>query len=767
MSCRIFRDIDTEAVERVETVRGEESQLYKDALQLTNSEEEALNIWAYAHTPGFTDVYGDWIKKPYLLKLGKTREPLLADVMLALNMDKGDARLGVKDSVAVHNFIAESGLTVDSLYSTLKKAFFNSNGQFVIDRKKLVATGLYLQDEITNMMNYPSIRGQVLDTLTKLRNTLKTQGNAFDEIGPEGVESDHPLNITTGEANSLGKFEKLPIEEVEEYLKTQVGEYVTEEAFKEKLNSLDREDIREAVLNNPESIDYIRQLVQNSRVVPVLVNRDGVLVQKKKNDMSEILRNTITVNDSKVYFTEMIDELRNLDYDSWSINPEGVAIMLGLVEQRATKAGIDLSGLQAQYMQKSQEEIVGFLDLVDDFNIKTEEMTLSDADIDEFSDDLTEFFDREDTPEMRSVPIIPQFRNKNLIMVEGTVDENQVYRTDGLIKAFGNLYQRVDNFNNYESAVEEVYANLQSDITLLPREAFKSFGLKNGRYDVAAITNPANKTKVINSINRFITQNAEGAENMEDYNLNKEIALMKTIFNPRVSEPVIQNNVADRLQSFKGDYGYLTTDFISDFYLRMLDEKVSRQSDLWNTALKHFTINDKGIDMLTQSPEILSQVKLVLQSEPILYNNLVNYALISKNQNLNFLQEFSSDVIMDTIETRRDFVTNNPQVLNRINRDYTKLTDYTVLLRNSNVEFIKLNDGIYELSTSDNGVSIYSKLVTGVNPNFYDFGLSYPIVEDVDVQSYKDASPEKFVEDVSGVSKSKLDDMQDEMSCVV
>ena len=327
MSCRIFRDTETDSVTRVENLKGEESQLYKNALALTKNQEEALNIWAYAYTPGFIESYGEWQNKP-LLKLNKTGEPTLSDVLMELNMDKGNSLLGLKESVDIHNFLANSELTVDSLYSNLKKAFFNSQGQFEINRKKLIITGLYLQDEIKAMMDYPSVRGKVLETLNKMRNSLKQEGNVFSGVASIGVDPNHPLHVNTGEIDSLGKFESIPVEEVENYLKDNLGEFVSEETFMEGINSLEREDIRDAILNNPESIDYTRQLIQNNKTVPVFISRDGVLVQKNVNDTVELLKNTLTVNDSKVFFTEAIDNLRSLENETWYNNSESVFRML-------------------------------------------------------------------------------------------------------------------------------------------------------------------------------------------------------------------------------------------------------------------------------------------------------------------------------------------------------------------------------------------------------------------------------------------------------
>ena len=56
---------------------------------------------------------------------------------------------------------------------------------------------------------------------------------------------------------------------------------------------------------------------------------------------------------------------------------------------------------------------------------------------------------------------------------------------------------------------------------------------------------------------------------------------------------------------------YLTSDFISDFYTSYLQEK-SMDSPLFNSALKYFEVNDKGITFLRTNPLVKNQVKDIL-----------------------------------------------------------------------------------------------------------------------------------------------------------
>lgn len=755
MSCKIFRDFDTDEVVRVENPQGTESSLFREALGVMRNPEEALNTWAFAYTDSFKEQYGEW-----------ETEPKLSEVLSRLNLNT-DEKLTLKNTLDVVKLMQSTGLDVNSLYSNLKKAFFNSKGQFVIDRNRLVNSQLYTSEEVNNLMDFPFYRGEVLNTIGRLRNSLSDEGTLFNDISAI-IDEGNPLVISTGETNSVGKNEIIPIEEVETYLKTQIGSFSNEAEFQNAINSLPREDIREAILNNPEAIDYVRTLVENLKVLPEFIYKDGALLPKTVNDSFELIKNSLTIDDSKLDFTEALDFLRDTDNNDWyGADSEMVLGVLKEVENRAALHGLDLSGLSNKYNDYSKEEIIGFLDLVDDFYVKTENLEITEEDILELSNDINEFFDITPEPQVTTMQVNPLFKSKNLIRITDNVNEIDLYRVEGLINSFGDVYQRVQNINDYNSALELVYEQLMEDVTILPVEAFKDYGADGGYYNVDKITDPNFKANVLSSINNYITKKADSevSSTEEDYDILREITLMKTLHNPIEIDQEVDYTVGERLLNFKGDYNYLTTDFISDFYKRVLEEKVVKNSELYNTALKYFTINSKGIDVTVTSPSILEQVKVLLQSEPILYENLLNYSLISKNSNLDFLRDLDSDTVVDSRQSRRDHVVNNPKSIGKFNKDFQRITELTVLGKNTTEEFIKLNDGIYELVSSQNGVSAYAKLSFVPNPDFYVFNTPDPIVDMIDLSTFIEPSPEVLKTDTHGISKKKLESLQEEKTC--
>ena len=88
-------------------------------------------------------------------------------------------------------------------------------------------------------------------------------------------------------------------------------------------------------------------------------------------------------------------------------------------------------------------------------------------------------------------------------------------------------------------------------------------------------------------------------------------------------------------------------------------------------------------------------------------------------------------------------------------------------IQNSNDEFIRLNDGVYELTSADNGVSVYSKVDGETDPHYYIFGASSSTVEEINTDSFKQQSSAKVFEKVYSISQANLKDSQDEISCSI
>ena len=715
MICQIHRNYTTGEVDRVTTPNGVDSSLYKDALAITKDAEKALNIWATAYTDSYKNSYGEWAE-----------EPSLSQVMNFINIDSKEDKLSTEEALSILNTSQLLGIQPEQLYFNLKNTFFNSNNQLVVDAERLRNSGLYTEDEIIDLLQFPSLRAGLIDTLAKMKNSFA------EETFTTNIDlSEYSLIIKTGEKNKLGKNIIIPPTEVENYIIKNLKSL-------EEIDSLDRTDIKDA-LTTPEAKAYVKSLLDTYQTVPVYTVKGGILDIKSNNELAVTLLETVTVNEDKVDFSEATAFIRDIPQDDWYSRGEEIVSLLKDIEWEAAQIGLDIVGLADSYSFKSKEEVVGFLELIDDFNVSTEELTVNEVDILDLATEINDYFGNNDS--MATKIISPsKFKGRDLAVIEGPVDENYVYRVGGFIKLFNNVYERVEPIGDFETVLENVYQSVRSNPELLPREAYSSFGLVKGNIDFKSIYDLNNKNLVKASIRSFSGRMIKDipGEISEDLDTSKEVALLKALHGSQeTARPYKDLSIINK--SITGNKEYLVTDFVSDFYKQLLTNKVE-ETDLWNNALKYFQINNNGID-IDVSDEVKEQIKLSLINDQQLYDALVNYSLISKNDNLDFLRDIIETPSFDTIENRRDFAVNFPETVKKIDKEYTRMSDNTLVVNNSHEEFIKLNDGIYELTDYENGVSVYSKLRTVTNPQYFVFNVSSPLYEDIDLQSFKDDSP--------------------------
>lgn len=715
MICQIHRNYTTGEVDRVTTPNGVDSSLYKDALAITKDAEKALNIWATAYTDSYKNSYGEWAE-----------EPSLSQVMDFINIDSKEDKLSTEEALSILNTSQLLGIQPEQLYFNLKNTFFNFNNQLVVDAERLRNSGLYTEDEIIDLLQFPSLRAGLIDTLSKMKNSFA------EETFTTNIDlSEYPLIIKTGEKNKLGKNIIIPPTEVENYIIKTLKSL-------DEIDSLDRTDIKDA-LTTPEAKAYVKSLLDTYQAVSVYTVKGGILDVKLNNELAVTLLETVTVNEDKVDFSEATSFIRDIPQDDWYSRGEEIVSLLKDIEWEAAQIGLDIVGLADSYSFKSKEEVVGLLELIDDFNVYTEELTVNEVDILDLATEINDYFDNNDS--MATKIISPnKFKGRDLAVIEGPVDENYVYRVGGFIKLFNNVYERVEPIGDFETVLENVYQSVRSNPELLPREAYSSFGLVKGNIDFKSIYDLNNKDLVKASIRSFSGRMIKDipGEISEDLDTSKEVALLKSLHGSQeTARPYKDLSIINK--SITGNKEYLVTDFVSDFYKQLLTNKVE-ETDLWNNALKYFQINNNGID-IDVSDEVKEQIKLSLINDQQLYDALVNYSLISKNDNLDFLREIIETPSFDTIENRRDFAVNFPETVKKIDKEYTRMSDNTLIINNSHEEFIKLNDGIYELTDYENGVSVYSKVRVVTNPQYFVFNVSSPLYEDIDLQSFKDDSP--------------------------
>jgi hypothetical protein len=429
--------------------------------------------------------------------------------------------------------------------------------------------------------------------------------------------------------------------------------------------------------------------------------------------------------------------------------------------------------LAQSYYSKSREEILGILDVVDDFLFKAEMNSVSNPDIYDISNDIAEFFGQDITQSEMIIPISETDKSRNLSFVDTGLGELEMFQSGGYVKFRDNLYQKAAIYNSFADMLDDVYATLQQDITILPDSVLEEMGLKNnGVYNFTRLFNLNNENGIKGKLSQIVSRQMDpnfSINSNSDFDTAKQVTLYKSLL--KMPENTVRqmdiNDFMTRklvLDTDLGSLDYLTSDFISDFYAKQLQEKVL-ESSLFDAAYKYFEITNKGLTFNSSNPLIKNQV-LTLLSEEGIFPSLQAYSAISKDDSLSFLMPEQLDEALIDIQDRRDYVVNHPESLEKYTKPYTKVDTVTAIVKNGVEEFIKLNDGIYELTDARDGVGIYSLLNSVFDSSYYVMNTSKPMVNtEIKIESYESSNTDSSLTNKSKISEATTNRMLENRVC--
>ena len=764
--CKIFRDFDTDRITNVLNEQGQDSSLYREALGSIQDEEQALNIWATSLLPSFKEFTQD--------VLPETQEPSLAQVLKFINNSNTNESLSKQDvTELVNNLHTLNVESPDILLTKLQQTFFDRDGVFRVSRNKLRSSGLYSEVEINDILTFPSIRGGIREFVNKLRNSLQVPNNLSNLFIDNSSVKDFEVQDTST-VLGIGKFQNYLPEEVRDYVLKNTKGFTSETDLLTKIQALDNPDIRNYILNNPDVIDQVKDMSTNSKVVPMFIEMEGNIVPKMSNDLVPTLMNTIRVGESTEAFTDTVEAIKSVSEDQW-YQSDLIEPYLKTIEFEAANYQIDVVGLADSYTSKSREEVLSVLEAVDNFLFDAETGGITNVDIYDLGETLNAYFGNEMVQDEKVIPVTESDKSRNLSLIDTSLSEMEVFQTNGFIKVRDNLYQKAVVYESVEAMIEDTYNSLLNDISILPDSVLERLNLKtNGNYNFPYLLNTNNKSNISRKILELVSRDADtqlglSINTNEDFNWAKQITLYKHLLNiPNQSTPKVDFPSFSARKSFvqieEQMEDYLTSDFISDFYTSYLQEK-ALDSPLFNSALKYFEVNDKGITFLSTNPLVKNQVKDIL-NDVVLTPYLQRYSAISKDTTLEFLiPETVGETLLD-IQDRRDYTMNNPTILEIFNGSFEKYDPNTAVLKNTKDEFLRLKDGIYELTDSDRGISVYSKLPQISDPNYFVFNVAKPILQnDVSANMFETVGQELETTNKSGVSKSEVKTLEEARTC--
>ena len=244
--------------------------------------------------------------------------------------------------------------------------------------------------------------------------------------------------------------------------------------------------------------------------------------------------------------------------------------------------------------------------------------------------------------------------------------------------------------------------------------------------------------------NKSISELIFTKNNVEILDLHEGNVIVDKLGNIFFIDPVIfvkevgqapKKEVKQDTSNFTGNYEYLTEDFPADFYKEMLAEK-KKDSVKYNNYYVHFGIDEKGIYLNEVDSNTLENIKDFADE------NMKQYSVISKR--IPNIAEQTEEVF-STEQIRRDEAINNPNSVEKFTGEYVKTASDNVIAKNTQKEFIKVENEIYELWDDLGNLSMYTKVGRNNSPYFAVNTKKTGTNEDLNSYTHLLTTPEKFI----------------------
>lgn len=741
-------------IEVVEAPNGAYSTLYEDALKLTKNQDEALKIWAVAYSDKF-------LKYNQGSSLDKNNEPILKDVLNFIEQATYfNKELSNEEKYGILNNLYSIQIEeADDFYLKIRDTFY-SKGYFNLDKKKMKQSGLYSDLELNYIFKNSEVQKSIKDVVGKINTNYYSDTNIIYDLINDGQYNNEYNVVNSDKLLGIGKFEIINPFEIEKEIKKSIVNSTNREDFDSKINNITIDSFVDKYNNDKIFADTIYNKYKELRQIPVVEISGDTLVRELDIDTFSDLKDTLKIWNDNTQIGDDLLFLSKIPNDIWVSNYNEVKSIIKNIEKEFTKFNIDIIGLNTIFDNYIKDEVLTFIDDLLIFTDKINDNNVSDAEILEVANKIDLFLDR-------NINVKNDYndsKGKTVVKLNNTINELEGFITNSLLKINDNYYQKIKKEDNIDVLMDKAYTLITLNQDVFPKEAFypSAFNSRN-QFDANKLTN---KVEILRDLNRFLNKEATKYYDSNVSNdVLKSFVLHKYIFGLKdsVKDIVDLDTNFRRYRDFKGNFKYLTEDFIGDFKSEILQEKL-KNSSLYNQVLKYFEFKNNKISLTTDSEYILGMLKKILPNNQI-YNDFKQYSLIVNDKVLNNL------FINDTLETNlkdlnfyRTLYSNNPNLLVKSLIDYSMVADNVMVTTNSTDNFVRTNDGLFELNDVVRGVSLYSKLEVNENVEYTDF-TSKIKSEKVDASRYltefKD-SKSNFVKSVSSYSIKTIKDRIDE-----
>lgn len=639
IACRVsFKGGST----NVTNENGTPSQLFEEALNFTNfDEQKAFDLWRVAYTTDFVKTFG-----------AHKDTATLSDVLRYLDIKeiKGK-RLTADQKNSIVSIMEHSRIESLSELSVALNKIFKSTGILGLDSDAAIASGLYTTEDL-EALNLEDIR-EVLNNIEG--ELLKGDVYATPTLFPTKYRD-------TSRRNILGGSRIITEEQIHEEIKNSVKDFSNESSIDEAVNNLPySEFVDKFNTNTTFRAKVVKNLSKYTRV-PFKRFINGELVDSNSATYTTI-SNTLLDGIDTTGVRADASILANISPEVWSQKQEAIKEILQRIEKEQVENNIDIIGI-SEYSE-NQELVMNVLASLIEMVENPSEATITD-----FATQMDQTLPEVIDGVVMEIPEV--YKGLSIFKLDSNEAPGTLFEQYGLIKVGDNLYHQVVKEN-----ISELYEFLYDQVI------DGSLRIPTTTKEVAA----QNKEQALRDIASYINSRETGIPSTE----NELISANQVVWNHL---PLDNSIKSEQLADIKTNENYLKTNFISDFYKYILEEKL-KGSDLYKDVLSKFSVTDG--DIVLNSP--LKTIDNLKYTE-----ELKDYIRLKKDGSMKYLLPISSPTNRSTALE----ALNNPNSVQNYNGRIVRYGEFYVTKSNQ-AEFIKVNGTVYRQTISNNKASVYKK----------------------------------------------------------
>ena len=637
---------------------GNPSLLYLDALQYTGNSEEALNIWATVSTPEFENAFG----KPV-----NVDDVSLEQVVKFYNSTKKlDAKLMPSEIFEIKQMMTSNGITSLSDMTKLLKSIFQNGDVPTFNPDLAVASGLFLPEDLATID---------LATISDL--IVRLEGEIFRNDF-EVVPDNNTIQYKNSEVkNMLGASEPVSIEQIDAEVLELLDDPQSEADFYDKLRELPYSDFVERFYTDQAfAKEYMNRFVDVVKL-PVVEERNGELVTNETNTFTTV-KNTMLDGLDSLDIDSNIAYLESISDNVWEQKLENIKNVIIEIETELATKNIDIVGLNRVTTDKTT--ILALLQ-----STSTMVLNPSDANIAVFSKIYDTVFLK--TPATATYKLDKNLQGLTVIKMNSSKTGQELFNQYGLIQVGDNLYHKVAQEESVSNLYEYLYQQIVDGNFKIP-------------YQFSTEKDMNNKPGILKDIEKYVNSRNTGLGYQ-----NEKVSLYQLIFkHPKINRVQIAQQAVALLNTLTTNEDYLKTDFVSDFYSYILQEKL-KNSDIYRNTLSKFAITDRDIT-LTGTPADLKNIEMARE--------LMDYFKLSQDQGVKkYLPSDISNTVTDS------FVALNFQDLVPEHTGSKNVVGAFVVTKPNTEDFIRIGADTYQKVKQTPVASIFVKLQKPTTSTYY------------------------------------------------